>query len=193
MRKPFYLTTAIAYANAGPHIGHALELLYGDVMARYQRLLGNEVLFLTGTDEHGQKVLKTAREQGKEVEVFASEKSALFQKLADEWNISNDDFIRTTEERHIKAAQKFWLSAQENGDIYKKSYTGLYCVGCERFITEKDLVEGKCPDHLKEPETVTEEIIFFVFPAMKNHSNSYSKKDQISSIPKLVTMKCLIC
>lgn len=161
MRKPFYLTTAIAYANAGPHIGHALELLYGDVMARYQRLLGNEVLFLTGTDEHGQKVLKTAREQGKEVEVFASEKSALFQKLADEWNISNDDFIRTTEERHIKAAQKFWLSAQENGDIYKKSYTGLYCVGCERFITEKDLVEGKCPDHLKEPETVTEENYFF--------------------------------
>ncbi len=161
MKKPVYITTAIAYANAGPHIGHALEFLYGDVMARYQRLIGNEVLFLTGTDEHGQKVLKTAKDQGKDVEIFASEKSALFQKLADEWNISNDDFIRTTEERHIAAAQKFWTTAAESGDIYKKSYTGLYCIGCERFITEKDLVDGKCPDHLKEPETVTEENYFF--------------------------------
>jgi methionyl-tRNA synthetase len=161
MKNTFYLTTAIAYTNANPHIGYALELLYGDVMARYQRLLGKEVRFLTGTDEHGQKVLKNAKEAGKSVEEFATEKSAIFQQLADEWNISNDDFIRTTEERHIEGATKFWKTVEVSGDIYKKSYSGLYCIGCERFITEKDLVDGKCPDHLKEPELLTEENYFF--------------------------------
>jgi methionyl-tRNA synthetase len=160
-KNTFYITTAIAYTNANPHIGYALELLYTDVMARYQRLLGKEVRFLTGTDEHGQKVYKTAKESGKSVEEFANEKSAMFQKLADEWNISNDDFIRTTEERHLKGAQKFWQAAMASGDIYKKAYTALYCVGCEEFKTEKDLVEGKCPLHNKEPETVSEENYFF--------------------------------
>lgn len=161
MKKTFYLTTAISYANAAPHIGHAIELLYGDVMVRYKRLLGNETRFLTGTDEHGQKVYKTAKDNGKSAEEFAGEISAQFQELADEWNISNDDFIRTTEERHIKGAEKLWQLAEASGDIYKKSYTGLYCVGCERFITEKDLVNGKCPDHQKEPEQITEENYFF--------------------------------
>jgi methionyl-tRNA synthetase len=160
-RKPFYLTTAIAYTNARPHIGFALELLYSDVMARYQRLLGNEVRFLTGTDEHGQKILKTAKEQGKDARTFVDENSAVFQSLADRWNISNDDFIRTTEDRHIKGAQAFWKVVAENGHIYKKTYTGLYCVGCESFKTEKDLVNGKCPDHNREPETVSEENYFF--------------------------------
>lgn len=160
-KQKYYLTTAIPYANADPHIGFALELLYADVMARYQRLLGKEVYFLTGTDEHGQKMYKTAKENGRPVEEFAAEKSALYQNLADQWNITNNDFIRTTEQRHMERAQKFWQASLKNGDIYKKEYTGLYCVGCESFKTEKDLIDGKCPDHDKEPEILKEENYFF--------------------------------
>ncbi len=160
-KDKFYITTAIPYANADPHIGFALELLYTDVMARYQRLLGKDVYFLTGTDEHGQKMLHTAKEAGKSVEDFAAEKSAQYQLLADAWNITNDDFIRTTEERHVAGAQEFWQKSMANGDIYKKTYTGLYCVGCEAFKLEKDLVDGKCPDHKTTPETVSEENYFF--------------------------------
>ncbi len=161
MKNTFYITTAIPYANADPHIGFALELLYADVVARYQKLLGKDVYFLTGTDEHGQKMLKTAKEAGKFIEDFAKEKSAAYQMLCDEWNIINDDFIRTTEERHMKSAQEFWRRSLETGDIYKKSYSGLYCVGCEAFKTEKDLVDGKCPDHNKAPEILSEENYFF--------------------------------
>lgn len=157
----FYITTAIPYANDKPHLGHAIEFLYADVMARYERLIGNEVHFLSGTDEHGQKMLKTAKDAGKPVEEFAAEKSAIFQNLLDQWNISNDDFIRTTDERHIKGAQKIWKMVADNGDIYKKSYTGLYCYGCEAFKTEKDLVDGKCPLHNRVPDPVSEENYFF--------------------------------
>lgn len=161
MKQTYYLTTAIPYANANPHIGFALEILYTDVMARYQRLLGKDVYFLTGTDEHGQKMLKTAKEDGKTVEEFAKEKSAQFLRLADEWNISNNDFIRTTEERHMQSAQELWKKSLATGDIYKKTYTGLYCVGCEAFKLEKDLIDGKCPDHHTVPETLSEENYFF--------------------------------
>ncbi len=161
MKQTYYLTTAIPYANAEPHIGHALEFLYTDVMARYQRLLGKDVYFLTGTDEHGQKMLKTAKEMNKSVEDFAKEKSATYANLIDQWNISNNDFIRTTEDRHMRSAQEFWKRSLANGDIYKKSYTGLYCVGCESFKLETDLVDGKCPDHNRVPETLSEENYFF--------------------------------
>ncbi len=161
MPDNFFISTAIPYANAEPHIGHLLEFLYADTMARYQRLLGNEVFFLTGTDEHGQKVLKTAREFGMTPGSYAEKMSALFQNMADQWNITNNDFIRTTEDRHRLGAQKFWQSVQQSGDIYKKAYTGLYCVGCESFKTEKDLVNGKCSDHLTVPEQLTEENYFF--------------------------------
>ncbi len=161
MKNKYYLTTAIPYANANPHIGHALEFLYTDVMARYQRLLGRDVYFLTGTDEHGQKMLKTAKELNKPVEEFALEKSATYSNLIDQWNISNNDFIRTTENRHMQSAQELWKKSLANGDIYKKTYTGLYCVGCESFKIEKDLVDGKCPDHNRVPETLSEENYFF--------------------------------
>ncbi len=161
MKNKFYLTTAIPYANASPHIGFALEILYADVMARYQRLLGKDVYFLTGADEHGQKMLKTAKEKGMDVTDFAAQTSAEYVNLADQWNISNNDFIRTTEERHMSRAQEFWKAAEKSGDIYKKKYSGLYCVGCEAYKTEKDLVDGKCPDHNKEPELIEEENYFF--------------------------------
>lgn len=160
-KEKFYLTTAIPYANASPHIGFALELLYADVMARYQRLLGKDVYFLTGADEHGQKMLKTAKEKGMDVADFAAQTSAEYVNLADQWNITNNDFIRTTEKRHEDRAQEFWKAAQKSGDIYKKKYSGMYCVGCEAYKTDKDLVDGKCPDHNKEPEFLEEENYFF--------------------------------
>ncbi len=161
MKPTYYLSTGIPYVNAAPHIGHAIEALYADVMARHQRLLGHEVFFLTGSDEHGQKILKTATEAGRTAEDFAAQNSALFVEMLDEWDISNDDFIRTTEPRHIAGAQAFWRVCVENGDIYKKNYTGLYCVGCESFKTEKDLVDGRCPDHNRAPEQLSEENYFF--------------------------------
>lgn len=175
-KNKYYLTTAIPYANADPHIGFALEILYTDVMARYQRLLGKDVYFLTGTDEHGQKMLHTAKEAGKPVEEFSAEKSAKFLNLADQWNISNNDFIRTTEDRHIVGAQEFWRKSMANGDIYKKTYTGLYCVGCESFKTEKDLVDGKCSDHKTTPETVSEENYFFKLSKYQKDLESLFKK-----------------
>lgn len=177
MKNKYYLTTAIPYANAEPHIGHALEFLYTDVMARYQRLLGKDVYFLTGTDEHGQKVLKTARDFGKSVEDFAAEKSATYSNMIDQWNISNNDFIRTTEERHMKSAQEFWKKSLANGDIFKKSYTGLYCIGCESFKLEKDLVDGKCPDHNKVPEELSEENYFFKLSKYQKDIESLFEKN----------------
>ncbi len=163
----YYITTAIPYANADPHIGFALEILYADIMARYQRLLGKDVYFLTGTDENGQKMLKTAKEKGMGVEEYANEKSAKFRELADLWDITNNDFIRTTEKRHQERAQKFWQESFKNGNIYKKEYTGLYCVGCEAYKTEKDLVDGKCPDHHTVPEVLKEENYFFRLSAFQ--------------------------
>lgn len=161
MKNTYFITTAIAYPNANPHIGFALEILYADVMARFQRLIGQEVFFLTGTDEHGQKMYKTAAEAGQPVGAFAAEKSAAFQRLADEWNISNTDFIRTTEPRHTQQAQAFWNLVLKNGDIYKKHYQGLYCTGCESFKTDKDLMDGHCPIHNRVLEIVEEENYFF--------------------------------
>jgi len=161
MSEKFYITTSIPYANADPHIGFALEILYADVTARYNKLLGKDVYFLTGTDEHGQKMYKTTREKGKDVYEYASKCSAVFQNLADQWNICNNDFIRTTEKRHMERVPKFWELANKNGDIYKKQYSGLYCVGCEAFKKEKDLVDGKCENHNVEPEKLEEENYFF--------------------------------
>ncbi|HSR88990.1 MAG TPA: methionine--tRNA ligase [Candidatus Udaeobacter sp.] len=177
MKEKFYITTAIPYANANPHIGFALEILYTDVMARYQRLLGKEVHFLTGTDEHGQKMLHTAKDAKKTVEEFAAEKSAQYQLLADQWNITNNDFIRTTEERHIKGAQEFWQKSLAAGDIYLKSYTGLYCVGCEAFKLEKDLIDGKCPDHHTIPELLSEENYFFKLSKFQKQLENHFAKN----------------
>lgn len=160
--KAFYITTSIAYTNASPHLGFALELIQADVLARYHRALGEEVFFLTGTDEHGQKIAKASGEAGKDPKDFTDEISKRFKDLKGLLSLSNDDFIRTSDqERHWPAVEKFWLALRENGDIYKKKYQGLYCVGCEAFITNKDLVDGKCKNHQKEPEIIEEENYFF--------------------------------
>ncbi len=161
-QEKFYITTSIAYTNALPHIGYALELVQADTIARYQRLLDKDVFFLTGTDEHGLKIARAAENAGKTPEKFTDEISAKFKELTKVLNLSNNDFIRTTDKkRHWPIVEKVWLKLQGKGDIYKKKYQGLYCVGCEAFIKEKDLIDGKCSIHFKEPEIVEEENWFF--------------------------------
>ena len=162
MKNKFYITTSIAYTNAPPHIGFALELVQADVLARYRRIAGDDVFFLTGTDEHGAKIVRAAKNAGKTPEEFTEEVSKKFKKLTEALNLSNDDFIRTTDQKkHWPSVIKVWLKLKENGDIYKKEYEGLYCVGCEAFIKEKDLVNGLCPLHQQKPEIIKEENYFF--------------------------------
>jgi len=159
--KKFYITTSIAYTNATPHIGFALELIQADVVARHKRK-SQDVWFLTGTDEHGSKIAQKAKDQGKSPIDFCDEISGQFKDLTKSLQISNDDFIRTTDkENHWPGVYHLWEKLEKNGDIYKKDYEGLYCVGCESFMKEKDLIKGKCPYHLKEPELVKEENYFF--------------------------------
>ncbi|MFA6078054.1 MAG: class I tRNA ligase family protein [Candidatus Paceibacterota bacterium] len=160
--KPFYITTSIAYTNAKPHVGHAYEAILTDVIARYQRSAGREVFFLTGTDEHGSKILRKAKEEGVSTQAFVNEISDFFKELYKKLLISNDGFIRTSDKKnHWPGAQKLWEKIVESGDLYKKNYKGLYCVGCEGFITEKELVNGLCSLHGKAPEVVEEENYFF--------------------------------
>lgn len=162
MKNTFFVTTAIDYVNAPPHIGHALEKIQADVLARHARQKGKAVYFLTGVDEHGSKVAKTARDAGMDVKKFASLNSKAFKNLKKTLNLSWNQFIRTTDEkRHWPGVIKMWNTLAEGGDLYKKLYRGLYCSGCEAFLTEKDLVGGLCPIHKKEPELVEEENYFF--------------------------------
>jgi len=135
-----YITTTIPYVNADPHIGFAQEIVQADALARSWRLGGDDVFFSTGSDEHGQKVLEAARKAGKEVQDYVDHYAAEFEKLKGALNLSNDAFIRTSDPAHIKAAQEMWERCAKNGDIYQKEYEGLYCVGHEAYITEKDLV-----------------------------------------------------
>jgi len=158
------LTTTLPYVNADPHVGHALEFVQADVVARYNRLLGNEVFFNTGTDEHGLKIYRKAQEEGKTPQDYTDEYAERFKGLIGHLNLSFDAFIRTTDPKHKKAAQEFWKRCNENGDIYKKEYKVKYCVGCELEKTDSELVDGKCPEHPTTPiETIEEENYFFKF------------------------------
>ena len=151
----FYITTSIPYVNGRPHIGFALEAVQADAIARFYRQQGRDVFFLTGTDEHGTKVARAAEAVGQTPQEFVDEISGKFRELKDALNLSYDDFIRTTDsKRHWPGAQAMWRSLVASGDIYKKIYKGLYCVGHESFITDRDLVDGKCRDHQKEPELI---------------------------------------
>ena len=163
-KEPFYITTTLPYANSKPHIGHALEFIRADAVARYKRLAGYDVFFNTGTDEHGIKIYKKAQEEGKDVMDFLDEQVEHFKTLTKKLNISYDKFIRTTDTDHEAAAQEFWKICDKNGYIYKKKYTGIYCVGCEMLLAPKDLVNGKCPHHPDmTPEEIEEENYFFKY------------------------------
>jgi methionyl-tRNA synthetase len=155
------VTTPIYYVNAEPHLGHAYTTIAADVMARYNRLCSRSTYFLTGTDEHGDKMVRSAEAAGKSVQELVDRNSALFKELWPRLRISNDDFIRTTESRHRKVVKLVLSMVHQAGDIYFSEYEGLYCYGCERFYTERELVEGQCPDHRKPPEVIRESNYFF--------------------------------
>lgn len=179
--KKYYITTSIAYTNAPPHIGFALEVIQADVLARYHK----DSFFLTGVDEHGAKIVKAAEKAGKKPKEFVDEISKRFKDLKKPLNISNDDFIRTSDQkRHWPSVQKIWLELKKNNDIYKKKYKGLYCFGCEAFITKKDLKDGKCVIHKKEPEAVEEENYFFKLSKYSDKIKRLIEKEEIKIVPK---------
>lgn len=157
----FYITTAIDYPSGEPHMGHAYEKIIADAIARWHRMNGEDVFFLTGTDEHGQKIERRAKEAGLAPAEFVDKMSAKFIKLYEKLNISNDDFIRTTEKRHEEVCRLLFQKALDRGDVYPGEYEGLYCVDCERFFTPKELSEGKCPVHLRDAESIKEKSYFF--------------------------------
>jgi methionyl-tRNA synthetase len=161
MAKKFYITTAIDYPSAPPHIGHVYEKVCADVIARWHRNIGDDVFFSTGTDEHGQKILNYALKSNERPEDFVEKMSKKFIDLWNKLNISYDYFIRTTQSRHQKIVQAIFKKIYEKGDIYKGMYEGLYCVDCESFYTEKDLKDKLCPVHLKKVEKIKEESYFF--------------------------------
>ena len=161
-KNTFYLTTPIFYPNAKLHMGHAYTTTLSDILVRYARLMGKETYFLTGSDENTQKMVDAARRDGKEPLVFLDNIVSNFRNLYKGLDISYDQFIRTTDQKnHWPGAQLIWQKLVEAGDIYKKEYEGFYCVGHEAFITEKDLVDGKCPEHGTAPELIKEENYFF--------------------------------
>lgn len=163
-KEPFYITTTLPYVNADPHMGHALEFVQADIIARYKCLAGNEVFFNIGTDEHGQKIYQKAAEEGKGVKEYVDEYAKRFTALKDILNLSYNNFIRTTDEHHKSAAKEFWRRCEKNGDIYKKNYQTKYCVGCELEKTDSELERGRCPIHPALPiETREEENYFFRF------------------------------
>ncbi|MGA7671368.1 MAG: methionine--tRNA ligase [Nitrolancea sp.] len=160
--KRFYITTSIPYVNARPHIGHALEFVQTDAFARFHRLMGDDTRFLTGTDENSLTNVLAAEREGISTAKLVERNAATFVELTEILDISNDDFIRTAvEERHVEGARKLWQACADNGDIYKKHYSGLYCVRCEQFYTEDELDNGLCPEHHIPPELVEEENYFF--------------------------------
>ena len=169
----FFITTPIYYVNAKPHLGHAYTTVVADAMARFHRLLGQDTLFLTGTDEHGDKIVQAAEKEGKSPKEFVDGISALFQSLWPKLDIANDRFVRTTDEAHKASVQAFMQKVYDAGDIYFGEFGGHYCYGCERFYTEKELENGLCPQHLVKPEFISEKNYFFrmskYLPWLKEH------------------------
>ncbi|HVV15253.1 MAG TPA: methionine--tRNA ligase [Candidatus Paceibacterota bacterium] len=183
-KKTFYLTTPIFYPNANLHLGHAYVTTLCDVLARYHRLAGDKTYFLTGSDENAQTVLQGAKKAGKDPEVFLEEIVTNFKKLFASLNISQDQFIRTSDRQvHWPGAIALWKKLDVAGDIYKKEYEGLYCVGHEAFITEKELVDGKCPDHGTVPELVKEENYFFRLSKYTDAIRKKIESDELSIVP----------
>lgn len=161
MATKFYITTPIFYANDVPHIGHTGTTVFADIVARYQRALGRDVFFLTGTDEHGEKVALSAEKAGLTPQVFVDDLAIKWQEYWAKLGISNDVFMRTTLEGHKKVASELLQKLYDKGDIYKDLYKGLYCIGCEEFKGEKDLVVGKCPEHRPDQLVYREEESYF--------------------------------
>lgn len=175
-----YITSTLPYVNADPHIGFGLEIIQADSLARYWRLMGHEVFFNTGTDEHGQKIAQKADEAGKDRQAYVDHYAGEFNKLKEALDLSYDNFIRTTDAGHKLAAQEIWRRCEAKGDIYKKSYTGLYCVGCELYYKEDELDENKCClIHKKPVEEVEEENYFFKLSNYQSYLEEYLSSEPV--------------
>jgi len=181
--KKFYITTPVYYVNDVPHIGHTYTTLAADVLARYHRSLGEETFFLTGTDEHGAKIEAKAKEMKLQPKQYADEIAAEFKQAWQDLNISNDNFLRTTDEAHMKAVQKALQYMYDKGDIYLSKYEGLYCRGCEQYKSERDLVNGECPDHKIAPEKMSEECYTFKLSKYRAELLEKIKKDELQILP----------
>ena len=184
-QKPFYITTTLPYVNAEPHIGFAMEIIRADIIARYQKLMGREVFFNTGTDEHGQKIYQKAIEAGQEPQQYVDDYAEKFKALIPLLGISSDiNFIRTTDKQHIETAQEFWRRVDRAGFIYKKQYETKYCVGCELEKTDSELENDKCPIHLgKTIELRAEENYFFRYSAFESQLLDLYEKNPDLVIP----------
>ncbi len=183
--KGFYITTAIPYVNAAPHIGHALEFVQGDAIARFHKLIGDQTAFLSGADENALKIVQAAQRAGLTPQQLANENSEIFQKLAKVLDVEFDYFQRGTDKKHhFTASQKLWKLCNANGDIFKKTYEGLYCVGCEAFYTRNELSkDGLCPEHLIKPESVREENYFFKLSKFQNQLLDLIQTGKLKIIP----------
>jgi len=179
----FYITTAIPYVNAAPHIGFAMEAIQTDALKRYHMMMGDDSYYLTGVDEHGVKLYETAKEAGKDTQAFADMYAEKFDALQGILNLATDGFVRTTSDTHKEGARKLWRALVASGDIYKDSYKGYYCAGCEAFILEKDLVEGKCQNHDKEPKVLEEENYFFKLSKYSDQIRDLIKSDKLRVLP----------
>jgi methionyl-tRNA synthetase len=183
-KKKFYVTTAIDYTSGEPHIGHGYQKIIADVLARWHSLYGEDVFFLTGTDEHGQKIAKNAKEAGLSEQKYVDILAKKFKEAWDKLDIKYNRFIRTTDKDHEEKVQKFVKLMNKKGDIYKGKYSGLYCVDCEAYVTEKDLVNGKCQFHpAKEPQRLSEEAYFFRLSKYQNELLELYEKNQNYILP----------
>lgn len=181
----FYITTAIDYPNGSPHLGHAYEKIVTDAYARWYRLLGNDVFYLTGTDENGQKLVQSAEAVGQSTQSFVDQHVGTFKELCKKLNITHQDFIRTTEPRHHETTQQLWKKMEEAGDIYFSEYEGKYCLSCEAFYTELQAPQGVCPEHHKPLDTVTEKGYFLKTSQYQNWIIEYIKTHPTFVAPEL--------
>ncbi|MBM4177193.1 class I tRNA ligase family protein, partial [Candidatus Gribaldobacteria bacterium] len=183
-RDKIFITTPIYYVNSKPHIGHAYTTLAADILFRHHRLHNKDVFFLTGTDEHGEKIAQAAQSAGKEPQGFCDETSKLFKDTWDNLGIVYSYFIRTTDKEHKRFVQEFLTVLKEKNFLYESDYKGLYCVGCEKFITPKELINGKCPDHKQEPQIISEKNWFFKLNSFLGQVESLIKENKILIMPE---------
>lgn len=177
----FYVTTSIAYVNAKPHIGFAMELIQADALARYHRQKGYDSFFLTGTDEHGQKIYDSAKEKNQSPQKYADEISKKYKDLVKLLNLNNDGFVRTTDSGHKKSAQKLWQACEK--DIYKGDYEGLYCVGCERYYTQSEAVDNCCPIHKKPLKKLKIQSYFFKLSKYQDQLKKLITEESLKILP----------
>jgi methionyl-tRNA synthetase len=182
-KKKFYVTTPIYYANSEPHVGSAYTTIAADLVARWHRLLGEDVFFLTGTDEHGQKIQELAEKNKIRPQQYVDTMAGKFKEAFSLLNINNDNFVRTTDEVHIKEVQKILQQLFDKGLIYKGVYDSFYCVGCEQYLNKSDLEDGKCPLHKKEPEIIKEDSYLFKLSAFQNQLLDVIEKDDYKILP----------